>query len=71
MFLTKNELLCVDFGAEELLRKIGERLCYTPEGFKAHAGLKRQLKKKMEDAYSTCHPYRLSFYARPYLSYTL
>ena len=51
----------------ELLRKIGERLCYTPEGFKvgqhfvihsrsiaiprlqAHAGLKRQLKKKMED----------------------
>jgi len=33
----------------ELLRKIGERLCYTPDGFKAHAGLKRQLKKKQED----------------------
>ncbi|CAE7923830.1 ogdh [Symbiodinium sp. KB8] len=33
----------------ELLRKIGERLCYTPDGFKVHNGLKRQLKKKMED----------------------
>eukprot|EP00913_Durusdinium_trenchii_P006550 g6153.t1 len=33
----------------ELLRKIGERLCYTPQGFKAHPGLKRQLKKKLED----------------------
>jgi len=36
----------VDF---ELLRKIGEKLCTTPEGFKVHNGLKRQLKKKQED----------------------
>jgi len=33
----------------ELLRKIGEKLCQVPDGFKVHNGLKRQLKKKMED----------------------
>jgi len=33
----------------DLLRKIGNKLCETPEGFNLHNGLKRQLKKKKED----------------------
>eukprot|EP00931_Biecheleriopsis_adriatica_P036232 TRINITY_DN2087_c0_g1_i1.p1 TRINITY_DN2087_c0_g1~~TRINITY_DN2087_c0_g1_i1.p1 ORF type:complete len:1043 (-),score=295.32 TRINITY_DN2087_c0_g1_i1:39-3167(-) len=33
----------------ELLRQIGAKLCEVPDGFKVHNGLKRQLKKKMED----------------------
>ncbi|CAE7723436.1 kgd1, partial [Symbiodinium microadriaticum] len=33
----------------ELLKSIGAKLCAVPEGFKLHNGLKRQLKKKLED----------------------
>jgi len=33
----------------DLLQQIGRKLCESPEGFKVHPGLKRQLKKKLED----------------------